>query len=159
MQRAILHDSGPYCVCTYVHVQIHRILTHLQIWCHLSIMRLPHSVWPSNTWILRYCCERALHFQGIVHKSDFSTGWRRLRGYPKAKEPLIVGLFLQKMTGRAAARRTAPTLPLAVRVGPNEGGQQLGVYPGVYPLHSRIVVYTIKLSDMGWLRSVGSLKF
>ena len=41
-----------------------------------------------------------------------------------AREPLFIGLFRGKNTRRAAARRTAPKLPRAIRVGPNEGGKK-----------------------------------
>jgi len=161
MQRAILHDSRPYCVCMYVYVQINRMLTYIQIWCHLSIMRLPHLVWPSNTW--GFLEKELFIFKGLFTKATLVQGCEdsedtlSCRSF-SAKEPLIIGLFLQKMTGRAAAMCTAPTLPHVTRVGPNQGGRKLGVYPGIYPLYSRIVVCTIILSDMGWLWLVGSIK-
>jgi len=48
------------------------------------------------------------------------------------------------MTGRAAAKRTAPKLPHTIRVGPKQGGKKLGdlsrqvyPYPAVYLYYTR----------------------
>ena len=60
------------------------------------------------------------------------TGWRRCIGCLKLqvsfrKRATNVGALLRKMTGRTTARRTAPTLPRAIRAGPNVCGKEFGV--------------------------------
>jgi len=81
------------------------------------------------------------------------TGWRRCIGCLRLqvsfrKRATNVGVLLRKMTGRATARRTAPTLPRAIRAGPNVCGkefrvstvgysQRIAIHPQYLSTHTR----------------------
>ena len=73
--------------------------------------------------------QQLLSVKRVNSQIRFVAYIRRLDSYRVAKTHRMPCL------GRTAARRTAPKLPRAIRVGPNEGGGgsgSLSVYPGVY---------------------------
>ena len=107
---ALLADTGtpPLALIQYTHLaQMHFCLTKTR----------PYTL-PAMGW-LRLVCS---------FKSNVSF----------AKEPYKRDYNLQKRPiffWRAAARRTAPKLPCAIRVGPNEGSKNFcAQIPGVYPI-------------------------
>ena len=64
---------------------------------------------------------------------------------PRAKQ---VERQEEKKTGRAAARRNAPKLPHAIRVGPNKGAQKiLGLYTGDLSIFFPSIPLFLSLTD------------